>query len=86
MSGVKRVARIVSGFTLLVAGAAMLVLPGPGWVTIALGLALLAPDYRWAERCLERLRAAGHRGAEAGRTWWRQLRTRSSVTGDRRPR
>ena len=82
----KRAARIVSGFTLVLAGLAMLVLPGPGWVTIALGLALLAPDYQWAERSLAHIRAAGHRGAEAGRAWWRHLRTGSSAADDKPPR
>jgi uncharacterized protein (TIGR02611 family) len=53
---VKRIARIVSGFFLLAAGAAMVVLPGPGWITIALGLAVLARDFVWARRLLDRLK------------------------------
>lgn len=78
----KRVARIVSGFALLLAGAAMILLPGPGWVTIALGLALLAPDFPWARRSLDRIKETGRRGAEAGRAWWRHFRTGSSVGDD----
>ncbi|HCB07780.1 MAG TPA: PGPGW domain-containing protein [Nocardioides sp.] len=38
----------VAGPLLVVAGVAMLVLPGPGLVVIALGLALLALEYNWA--------------------------------------
>jgi hypothetical protein len=38
----KRVVKIVIGFALLLAGLVMLVIPGPGLVTIVLGLALLA--------------------------------------------
>lgn len=72
----------MSGFALLLVGAALLVLPGPGWVTIALGLALLAPDFPWAHRALERLRRAGAKGAEAARAGWRRFRTRSSVADD----
>jgi tellurite resistance protein TerC len=53
---VKRFARIVGGFLLLAAGAAMVILPGPGWLTIALGLAVLARDYPWARRWLDRLK------------------------------
>ena len=34
----------------------MLVLPGPGWLMIALGLGILARDVAWAERALERVR------------------------------
>jgi tellurite resistance protein TerC len=56
LNAAKRLVRIVFGFTLLGLGAAMLVLPGPGWVTIALGLAVLATEYVWARRLLDRLK------------------------------
>jgi hypothetical protein len=51
-----RYLKIVAGFGLLVAGAAMVVLPGPGWLTIAAGLALLADEFPWARRELDRLK------------------------------
>ena len=38
----------VAGPLVVLAGVAMLVLPGPGLVVIALGLALLALEYEWA--------------------------------------
>jgi tellurite resistance protein TerC len=56
---VKRLAKIVFGFTLLAVGVALLVLPGPGWLTIALGLALLAGEYVWARKLLDRLKQLG---------------------------
>lgn len=34
----------------------MVVLPGPGWLTIAAGLALLADEFPWARRELDRLK------------------------------
>jgi uncharacterized protein (TIGR02611 family) len=43
-----RVGVTVTGPLVVVAGIAMLVLPGPGLVVIALGLALLALEYEWA--------------------------------------
>jgi hypothetical protein len=55
-AGAKRIGRTIAGFTLLLAGAAMVVLPGPGWITIALGLALLSQDFPWAQRWLDRLK------------------------------
>jgi Putative transmembrane protein (PGPGW) len=55
----KRLARIITGFTLLGAGVLMLALPGPGLVTIAIGLALLGAEYMWAKRLLERIKAGG---------------------------
>jgi uncharacterized protein (TIGR02611 family) len=56
---VKRWIRIVIGFTVLAAGVAMLVLPGPGWVTIAVALAILAGEYVWARNLLDRLKETG---------------------------
>ena len=44
------------GSLLLVAGVCMLVLPGPGWLAIAGGLAILSKDVAWADRALERVR------------------------------
>lgn len=49
-----RVARIAGGSTLIVAGTAMLVLPGPGLLTIAAGVAMLSKDVAWANKLLER--------------------------------
>jgi uncharacterized protein (TIGR02611 family) len=57
-----RVGKIVAGFTLLVLGVALLVLPGPGWLTIAAGLAILAGEFEWARRLLDRLKAGIARG------------------------
>ena len=41
-------------------GIAALVLPGPGLLLLALGLWVLAKNYRWADRLLE-WEGAGHR-------------------------
>ena len=58
---VKRWLKIVSGFTLLAIGIVMLATPGPGWLTIIAGLALLAAEYVWAQRLLARMKAGGTR-------------------------
>ena len=52
-----RVVRILYGlvgFTLLLAGIAMLVAPGPAFVVIPIGLAILSLEFRWAENMLEK--------------------------------
>ncbi len=49
----KRIAVTVLGFAVLLAGVAMLALPGPGWAAIFLGLAILATEYVWAQRLLK---------------------------------
>jgi tellurite resistance protein TerC len=61
MTGIARALRIVGGFTLLVIGIALLVLPGPGWLIIAAGLALLAAEFAWARWALDKLKAGGRK-------------------------
>ena len=56
---------LVVGFGLVVAGLAMLVLPGPGWAAIILGLVVLASEYVWARRLLEPVRRWAQRAANA---------------------
>ena len=57
----KRLVKVIVGFTLLLFGVVMLVTPGPGWVAIGFGLALLAAEFVWARRLLNRLKAEGNR-------------------------
>jgi len=45
------------GFTVLLIGLAMVVLPGPAIIVIPLGLAILATEFVWARRLLEKARA-----------------------------
>jgi len=56
MKDVLRYAKITGGFLLLVAGIAMIALPGPGWLTIAAALAILAGEFAWARRLLDQLK------------------------------
>ena len=48
-----RIARISGGLLLIVAGMFMLVLPGPGIITIVAGVAILARDMEWARRLFD---------------------------------
>ena len=59
------------GTAAVVAGLAMLVLPGPGLLTIALGLGFLGREYTWAARLHDDVRA---RLVAAGRTVRAQVR------------
>lgn len=49
---VKRGGVFLVGMTLLIAGAAMLVLPGPGIAVMLLGLVVLSAEFQWAKRIL----------------------------------
>jgi len=62
---VRRVFRIVAGFTLLLVGVVMLVTPGPGWVVIFLGLGLLAVEFVWARRLKARIQREAERAYNA---------------------
>ncbi len=48
-----RVGLIVVGFAVLLAGLAMLVLPGPALAVIPIGLAILSLEFAWAAKLLE---------------------------------
>jgi len=62
---VRRLSRIVGGFTLLLIGIVMLVTPGPGWLVIFLGLGLLAAEFVWAKRLMDRMKREGGRVRDA---------------------
>jgi Flp pilus assembly protein TadB len=57
----KRFFKILIGFTLLAIGSVMIVTPGPGAVTIVLALGVLAAEFVWARRLLDRLKEQGVR-------------------------
>lgn len=46
----------VVGALVIVVGALLLPLPGPGWLVIFLGLGLLASEFPWAEQALHHVR------------------------------
>ena len=49
-----RIGFAIVGATVTLAGVAMLVTPGPAFVVIPIGLAMLALEFAWAERLLNR--------------------------------
>ncbi len=60
---VRRIVVAAVGGLVLLTGVLMLVLPGPAFVVIPAGLAILALEFRWAARLLREIR---RRMAEAG--------------------
>ncbi len=62
----KRILVSVVGATFVLGGIAMLVLPGPGILVVAIGFAILGTEYAWAAAALERTkRLAGQAGGMA---------------------
>lgn len=60
----RRTAVAIIGFTVLLIGLAMVVLPGPATLVIPLGLAILATEFVWAKRLLDQARATVARKGE----------------------
>jgi hypothetical protein len=61
----KRLIKIVFAFTMLLAGVAMLVLPGPGLLVIIGALAILSGEFVWARRLLDRLKSGARSARDA---------------------
>jgi uncharacterized protein (TIGR02611 family) len=59
-----RILYVLVGFTVLVGGLAMLVLPGPAFLVIPIGLAILALEFTWAEAMLERAIEQGEKAKQ----------------------
>jgi len=59
----KRWIRIIFGFTLLILGIILAIpgIPGPGIVVVWAGMAILAVEFIWAQKLLNRFKAQGAR-------------------------
>ena len=51
---VKRIVIFIIGFTMLIIGVSMIVLPGPAIIMIPLSLGVLATEFVWAKRWLRK--------------------------------
>jgi uncharacterized protein (TIGR02611 family) len=65
-----RVGTIAVGFIVLIAGLAMLVLPGQGIITVIIGLTILARELPWAERMLEYAKKKAKLDELKHQPWW----------------
>jgi uncharacterized protein (TIGR02611 family) len=62
---VRRIFLILAGFTLLLLGIIMIFTPGPGTPVILMGLGLLAAEFVWARRLMDRIKREGTRLKDA---------------------
>jgi uncharacterized protein (TIGR02611 family) len=56
LARVRKLVVAVIGTTVLLIGIAMIVLPGPAFIVIPLGLGILATEFVWARRLLQRVK------------------------------
>lgn len=54
--GARRVVILVTGSTIMLAGIIMIVTPGPAFIVIPMGLAILSVEFIWARRLLKKFR------------------------------
>jgi uncharacterized protein (TIGR02611 family) len=64
LNNVWRVGVFTVGAAVLLAGIAMLVLPGPGWAAIFVGFAILATEFAWARYALNWAKETASRAKE----------------------
>lgn len=72
----KRIAVTVVGGAFVLGGLAMLVLPGPGFVVVAIGFAILGTEYVWAAVALEKTKRVAVRAGDYAREGVRRIRRR----------
>lgn len=53
---IRRLIVAVVGFTVLAIGVVLIVLPGPAFIVIPAGLAILAAEFAWAGNLLKRIK------------------------------
>ncbi len=56
ISQARKIAVSVMGFTVLSIGLAMIVLPGPAFIVIPIGLGILATEFVWARSLLKKVK------------------------------
>ena len=54
----KRLIITVIGFTVLLIGLEMVVLPGPAFIVIPIALGILATEFIWAKKLLDRVKSS----------------------------
>ena len=57
VSSLRKLIVAIIGGTVLLIGVALIILPGPAFIVIPIGLAILASEFAWARRALARAKA-----------------------------
>jgi hypothetical protein len=80
VAGMKKSLIALGGAGLLLVGAVMVVLPGPGLPIVVAGLALLATEFAWARNAMRRIRRWAARGRRrTGLLNWLRSRRRGRL-------
>ena len=60
----RRLVVFIVGMTIVLFGVALIVLPGPAFIVIPLGIAVLATEFAWARRWLHAVQDTAEKGAD----------------------
>jgi hypothetical protein len=72
-SGIGRILRVIGGVLLFPVGVFFLAVPGPGLLVIALGAVLIAREFRFAAKVLDKLEVRGRKAWKWAQQRWRRL-------------
>ena len=64
LARLKKIVVTIIGFTILVLGIILIVFPGPAFIVIPIGLAILATEYVWAKNLFEKLKNRLYRNSK----------------------
>ena len=56
LARIKKIAVTIIGFTVLIFGIILIVFPGPAFIVIPIGLAILATEYVWAKKLYDKMK------------------------------
>lgn len=71
LPAVRKLVVAIAGFSVIAGGLALIVLPGPGLMVIAIGVAILAREFPWAARLVARFKSLVGRMRAATQLVWR---------------
>jgi uncharacterized protein (TIGR02611 family) len=74
LKGIRRLTVFVIGTGVLTLGLVLIPLPGPGFLVVILGLAILATEFPWAQTALDIAQQRAQKSRNAVRQRWRQRR------------
>ena len=85
----RRIVVAIVGMTVLLFGLALTVLPGPAFIVIPIGLAILATEFAWARRWLKIVKEAADKGVDRlsafpwARRWIQRIREIAAKIADK---
>ena len=74
---IRKIAVLIFGGTVLVIGVALIVLPGPAFIVVPAGLAILALEFAWARRLLKKAQSIVKHDIPGNSSWKRWFKNKS---------